>query len=400
MIWVLIYLILIIFMLFDFLKHKKILSPIFIFNFIWFFVLTLYQLKLSYLQQDLSDRTLLVFFISILTYNISYLVFSIFKLNNEKEEKRSSTLEKRLKIARRIVIIVFIIEILYSGGFPLLWMLIGSSKGYFNYGIPSLHGAFNGLVICLGAYSLYKKDKKNIIFYFLIGVLIISRQIIISMFVEGLVCMILDMSKNQKTKYLKYLKYIVLLLVMFTVIGNLRSGNDVMDNVFKPKPQYEKLSSTTKWIYSYLTFSISNFNNLVSITDGGMNHGVSMAKELLPTVILEKANITVNYSPYYIVSPNYTVSTYLPSPYLDFGLFGAALFSIIMSFTGAYTNKLLKKNNSIRNKLLYSVFIHNILLLFFNNMFLYLPVVIQFVYIIIIFGGNEDGKSINNSSSL
>lgn len=400
MIWVLIYLILIIFMLFDFLKHKKILSPIFIFNFIWFFVLTLYQLKLSYLQQDLSDRTLLVFFISILTYNISYLVFSIFKLNNEKEEKRSSTLEKRLKIARRIVIIVFIIEILYSGGFPLLWMLIGSSKGYFNYGIPSLHGAFNGLVICLGAYSLYKKDKKNTIFYFLIGVLIISRQIIISMFVEGLVCMILDMSKNQKTKYLKYLKYIVLLLVMFTVIGNLRSGNDVMDNVFKPKPQYEKLSSTTKWIYSYLTFSISNFNNLVSITDGGMNHGVSMAKELLPTVILEKANITVNYSPYYIVSPNYTVSTYLPSPYLDFGLFGAALFSIIMSFTGAYTNKLLKKNNSIRNKLLYSVFIHNILLLFFNNMFLYLPVVIQFVYIIIIFGGNEDGKSINNSSSL
>lgn len=400
MIWVLIYLILIIFMLFDFLKHKKILSPIFIFNFIWFFVLTLYQLKLSYLQQDLSDRTLLVFFVSILTYNISYLVFSIFKLNNEKEEKRSSTLEKRLKIARRIVIIVFIIEILYSGGFPLLWILIGSSKGYFNYGIPSLHGAFNGLVICLGAYSLYKKDKKNTIFYFLIGVLIISRQIIISMFVEGLVCMILDMSKNQKTKYLKYLKYIVLLLVMFTVIGNLRSGNDVMDNVFKPKPQYEKLSSTTKWIYSYLTFSISNFNNLVSITDGGMNHGVSMAKELLPTVILEKANITVNYSPYYIVSPNYTVSTYLPSPYLDFGLFGAALFSIIMSFTGAYTNKLLKKNNSIRNKLLYSVFIHNILLLFFNNMFLYLPVVIQFVYIIIIFGGNEDGKSINNSSSL
>lgn len=400
MIWVLIYLILIIFMLFDFLKHKKILSPIFIFNFIWLFVLTLYQLKLSYLQQDLSDRTLLVFFISILTYNISYLVFSIFKLNNEKEEKRSSTLEKRLKIARRIVIIVFIIEILYSGGFPLLWMLIGSSKGYFNYGIPSLHGAFNGLVICLGAYSLYKKDKKNTIFYFLIGVLIISRQIIISMFVEGLVCMILDMSKNQKTKYLKYLKYIVLLLVMFTVIGNLRSGNDVMDNVFKPKPQYEKLSSTTKWIYSYLTFSISNFNNLVSITDGGMNHGVSMAKELLPTVILEKANITVNYSPYYIVSPNYTVSTYLPSPYLDFGLFGAALFSIIMSFTGAYTNKLLKKNNSIRNKLLYSAFIHNVLLLFFENMFLYLPIVIQFVYIIVIFGGGENEKNISYSSCL
>lgn len=397
---ILIYLLLVTFMLFDYLKYKKVLSPIFIFNFIWFFVLTLYQLKLSYLLQDLSDRTLLVFFISILVYNIFSLIFNFFKIKNKKDKKQTGSLKKRLNIAKCIVIVVFMIEIIYSGGFPLLWMFIGSSKNYFSYGISSLHGAFNGLVICLGAYSIYKKDIKNALFYFIIGVLILSRQIIISMFIEGIVCMILDTSKNGLKKYLKYVKYIVLLLVVFTVLGNFRSGNDVMDNVFKPRPQYERLSSTTKWVYSYLTFSISNFNNLVSVTDGGMNHGVSMAKELLPTIILGKANISINYSPYYLVSPNYTVSTYLPSPYLDFGLFGVALFSIIMAFIGTYINKLLRHENSIKNKLLYSVFIHNVLLLFFNNMFLYLPVVVQFIYIAVIFVDNEYEESICDNSYL
>ena len=138
-----------------------------------------------------------------------------------------------------------------------------------------------------------------------------------------------------------------------------------------------------------MTFSLSNFNNLTLITDGDINHGASMMKELLPTVILNKANIKVKYSPFYLISLNYTVSTYLPSIYLDFGLYGVAGFSLFMSFIGCITYKNLYKNNNIKNKLMYSVFIHNILLLFFNNMFLYLPTIIQFIYIPIIFGDDE-----------
>ena len=278
----------------------------------------------------------------------------------------------------------------------LLWNIIGSSKNYLNYGIPSIHGAFNGFIICLGSYSIYKKRRDSLL-YLGIGILIISRQVIISMFIEAIICLMIDFKNKIKLK--KIFLYSVIVLALFTIIGNFRSGKDTMNNVFNPKPEYENLSDSTKWIYSYLTFSVSNFNNLTLITKGNINSGSSMLKEVLPTVILNKANVRVKYSPFYLVSPNYTVSTYLPPIYLDFGIYGVAIFSIFMAFIGCLTNKNLMNKNNNRNKLMYAVFIHNILLLFFNNMFLYLPTIIQFIYIPIIFGG-EDNENINNSSSI
>lgn len=382
-----IFIILIFFVVYDYLKNRKILSPTFIFNFMWLITLGLYQLKLSYLQKDLTDKTLLVFLVAIVSYNVFYLLFKyIIRVNKKKKQNYKYSVETKFKICKWIVLIILALEIVYSGGVPLLWKAIGSSKNYFDYGIPSLHGAFNGLVICLGAYSIYKKRKDSLL-YLGIGILIISRQIIMSMFIEAIICIMLDFKNKKKLK--KIIMYVLIIFTLFTVIGNFRSGNDTMNNVFNPKPQYENLSDTTKWVYSYLTFSLSNFNNLTLITDGNINHGASMMKELLPTVILNKANIKVKYSPFYLISLNYTVSTYLPSIYLDFGLYGVAGFSLFMSFIGCITYKNLYKNNNIKNKLMYSVFIHNILLLFFNNMFLYLPTIIQFIYIPIIFGDDE-----------
>lgn len=391
-----IFIVLIVFCIYDYLKNKKIFTPTFIFNFIWLLTLSLYQLKLSYLQKDLHDRTLLVFMVAIFAYNISYLLFKYIIPATKQKQKKNKNLGKKLKIAKYTVIIVFIIEVVYSGGCPLLWKLLGIGKNYFDYGIPSLHGAFNGLVICLGAYSVFKKRKDSFL-YICIGVLILSRQIIISMIIEAIVCILVD-SRNKK-KIKKVIIYGFMVFALFTVLGNFRSGKDTMNNVFNPKPEYENLSDSTKWIYSYLTFSIGNFNNLALITNGSVNNGSSMLTELLPTVILNKANIKPKYSPFYLISLNYTVSTYLPPIYLDFGIYGVALFSVFMAFIGCFTYKNMTIKNNNKNKLMYAVFIHNILLLFFNNMFLYLPTIIQFIYIPIIFGG-DDSEDINNSSSI
>lgn len=163
-----------------------------------------------------------------------------------------------------------------------------------------------------------------------------------------------------------------------------------MDRVFRAKQEYVLLSSASKWIYSYMTFSISNFNNLVSITQGNVNNGTSMLRELLPTVILRIFNITPNFSYRYIVSKNYTVSTYLPSIYLDFGIIGIGIFNSIMGLVGYNLYNNIKKLKTPRGVMLYSVFAHNIILLFFTNFFLYLPIIIQMVYIPMLFSNNNN----------
>lgn len=397
----------------DFVRNRKLFSPSFIFNFIWLITLCMYQFKLSYIQQELSNRTIFIFFICVIFYNITLLVSNIVVNNLKNDEEKlpkkvsklfikiknkfndiitNKTVDERVKIAKYIIIIVFIIQVIYSKGVPLIWKLIGNGKTYFDFGIPSLNGAFCGLVICLGAYSLFKKSNDKFL-YLSIGILIISRQVLLSMIIESVVFEIYSNRNNIKNSIKKILVIAVIGIIGFTLIGNFRSGSNVMDDVFQAREKYKNLPSTVKWIYSYMTFSISNFNNLVGITDGAVNYGTSMLVEFLPTVILKMFNIKELNTFNYLISLNYNVSTYLPNIYLDFGIVGIGVFNVLIALLGYKLYKNMYNNNTVKNVLLYSVFVHNIVFIFFIDMFLYLPIIIQFLYIPIVFNEKKEQKN-------
>jgi len=406
------------FCIYDFVKRKSFISPIFIFNFIWFFTITLNLFKLSVLQQDLSTRTSSILLVCVISYNITCLIFhKIYEIiktnklknkeeknknttNKEKENKLAflkkfipNTIEKKLNIARFIAIVVFIIQIIYSNGLPLIWKLAGGSKTYFNFGITSLNGAWHGLIVCLGAYSLFYK-KKDRFLYPIIGILILSRQVILSIIIEAMIFYLLDKSNKLNIKKIIILCCIAVICFLgFNFLGNIRSTGDAnVESVFGAKEEYPNIPTSIKWVYSYMTFSISNFNNLVSMTNGAVNYGVSTLNDILPNVILNKININVNFNEDYLISPNFNVSTYLPSLYLDFGIVGIAIFNIIIAIAGTYLYNKNKSDNSVKNRLLYAVFAHNIVFLFFINMFLYLPIIIQIIYILLIFSEKKNKK--------
>lgn len=391
---------LIFFCIISILKKESIFSSTFIFNIMWLITLFLYQFDLSYIQHDLSNMTLLIFFICIVIYNITAIFSGMWKKKDKNYVPKkilNISVEKRIKFSKKIVIIIFVLEMIYSGGLPLLWKFMNSSKIYFDYGIPSLHGAFNGLVICLGAYSIANKRKDSLL-YLIIGILTLSRQVILSMVIEAIIFMIFN-ENFKKIKWRKYFKYVIVILVLFTVLGNFRSGSEVMNKVFQPKENYVNLSDTTKWIYSYMTFSLSNFNNLTSMTNGNINHGASMMNEFFPTIIVDKMNIVENTKFYYLISPNYTASTYLATVYIDFGIIGIVVINLIIAIIGIRLYYQFLQNKSSKTILMYAVFIHNIIFLFFSNMFLYLPIIVQFIYIPLIFsikGGiqNEEKRTV------
>ena len=373
--------ILFLFCIISYIKEKNILNPCFIFNFIWLITLSLYELKLSHIQQDLSDRTIFIFWVCVLCFNITIFLLELVKFPMFRQKILKKNYAKRRYFAKYVVLWIFLLEIIYSGGFPLIWKIFGINKTYFDFGIPSLHGAWCGLVVCKWLY---------------LGIcsIVISRQIMMSIIIEGFIYALyvknirirnekFDSRKRIKGKFIIFLFAII--IFVFTLIGNFRSGSAVMDRVFRAKQEYVLLSSSSKWIYSYMTFSISNFNNLVSMTQGSINNGASMLRAFLPTVVLRIFRIKPNFSYRYIVSKNYTVSTYLPDIYLDFGITGIGIFNIIMGLVGYILYKNIKKAKTTRRILLYSVYAHNIILLFFTNFFLYLPIIIQMFYIPILF---------------
>lgn len=412
---------LILFISIDLINNKKIITPCFVFNVIWLVTVVLYQFKLSYLQDDLSYRTILILYVCVLSYNITLLFCKINekilkkKFNKTenmlpkkmciriKEIKKKisrilnkNSIEDKIKIAKYIVIVLFIVEIIYSKGVPLIWKFMNNGKIYFDFGIPSINGALYGLVICLGAYSFFLKSKDKFI-YLAIGILIISRQIILSILIEAVIFEICG-SDNIKKSVKKILILIIIAMIGFNLIGNFRSGNNVMNDVFQAKENYEKLPSTLKWIYSYMTFSLGNFNELVKITNGGVNYGTSILTDLVPTVILNIVKVKPINSFVFLKSLNFNVSTYLQSIYLDFGIIGIAIFNILIALLGNKMYCIMLKNKTSKNILLYAVYIHNIIFLFFINMFLYLPIIAQFVYIILIFSEGEEDENICSDS--
>ena len=395
------YLVLIVFFVIDICLDKKLLSPVKIFNLIWLVIYSLYLLNLSYIQQPLSNKTIFIFIICVLFYNLACL-FAKFLFKKKKKSQKEiinivdeRKLKKKLDFINIIFILIFIIEIIYSKGFPLLFRLQGGDSQYLNFGITSVHGLLNGLAVCMGAYYLFKKDKRKYI-YLIFGILTISRQVLMSLIIEAIIyflCIKINKKMDYKKIALGMCGLVVLVFAGFTLIGNFRSGSDMMENIFRSKEQYRNLPTGIMWVYSYTEFSLSNFNNLVSMTPGAVNHGASTLSFFLPSIITNHFNIHENFSENYLVSPNFTASTWFPEIYLDFGIIGIALFSSLIGLLGGFLYRKVINVNSDMYNLLYAVFIHNILLFFFVNFFIYISMAVQFILIPIIFGGDLVGKN-------
>ena len=392
-----IFIILFAFLILDFSKDKKLISPIKLFNLIWIVILGLYYFKLSYLQQDFSFRTLLIFFLCIVFYDIVSFYMLYVKRSYQKERKKlyipKIDIEKKLKYVNYIFIILFVVECIYSKGFPVLFKLTTGYSNYLNFGIPSLHGVLNGLAIVLATYYILKKSKWKYL-YILFAVLTISRQVIISIIIQTIIVSILfAIKENKKINYKKYIFGGIIVLFAFAMFGNFRSGSDMMGIIFRSK--YPNLPNPIMWVYSYTEFSLSNFNNLVSMTNGMVNYGASSLLMFLPTVVLKFLNISPVWQEKYIIQDSFNVSTWFPEIYLDFGILGIIIFSILIAVLGSYLYKKTQKNLNIENGMIYAVFAHNILLFFFVNMFLYIPIVAEFIYIPLLFREKEEKKTKN-----
>ena len=101
--------VLVFFLLMSLKKYKTIFNPLVIFNFIWVLTLFLYEFKLSEIQRDLSSRTIVVFWICVLSYNVSFWIHTVTKRKKVIGivVKRHLGVDTKIKICKYIVILLF-----------------------------------------------------------------------------------------------------------------------------------------------------------------------------------------------------------------------------------------------------------------------------------------------------
>lgn len=303
------------------------------------------------------------------------------------------TIEKRLRSLWYLWLVLAVFETLFSGGFPIVWGFTNPSKTYFDYGLPSLHGFVNSLLLaialCRFALYLLTGNRRHLIiplFSLIWWIMLATRGTFLFTLVE---CMILLLRiRRIRSKTINRIAAGALLVVLlFGWLGDLRSGADRFRELAQPASSYPQwLPSGVLWIYIYATTPLNNLvYSMVSRRPEGnplLPHTLSL---LLPTVarnyVYGNASAAADEITGDLIEANFNVSTAYLGPAQDFGLPAIFLFSLI----AASACQWFWYKPDLRSQLCFAVFAMCLIFSLFYDLFLSLPIIAQLGWFFLIF---------------
>ncbi|WP_291910982.1 O-antigen polymerase [Chitinophaga sp. CB10] len=273
-------------------------NPVYLYVCIWLVVLVLYQMHLSNVLIPLSDATTSYVVASCLSFAIPGILFSIIcigRRNPTREIYVQSNVNNKLRILIYFWLFFTAIETVCFGPFPILSFFGIPTALYTEWGFSGLHGLLNSTIIVLSNYSFYfflsKKDKKYLLYFFLClmwAIILVTRQMLMSMVIEAFFIFFFTGQLKIKT-VLKVGLIGFLIVFIFGLLGDLRSGGDAFLYLADPTPAFPTfLPSGFLWVYIYITSPLNNINYNMPTYQPFTFSFTDAASQLVPSVIREK----------------------------------------------------------------------------------------------------------------
>lgn len=350
----------------------------------WLLIIIFSFFELSILHININEFTIYV----IVSFLFFYFLGS--KIAYSRKTPHDVNLNTVIYISQRrffTLLIVFLgltfLNIVLAGYIPLVSMLTTGDSGYLNFGITGIYGFYLAFANALGvlAYYLYNKTNKKlyrntVILIFMIFVLFVTRQNIISLLVE---LFILHGFLNKFINIKKVFLLVIIVLFLFSYIGELRSGD--IKEIIEANEKYLWLPSFVYWMYGYFYFSGLNLNNMINNTSAPYFDGSSFMA-IVPNFVKNLIGYTVEHEDF-LQKINFNVSTALTPIYSDMGIYEVILIGL---FTGVLTSYLYKKIKFQRDNFkylsIYSVLFFCAMFSFFVNFWFYLPIIFQIPFFI------------------
>ncbi len=320
----------------------------------------------------------------------SILIFSAMHLFQKKAPEYSLneiTYSKRFKLATFAALLgLFAFEMLQvavSRGFPLLWLITGNGKTYIDFGITSLNGLLNAIYLASATafFLICLKERKKgywglFFILLLLPVILVSRQLIICLFLQITCCLLIYKPKSLK----KVVCSLFLVLTSFVILGNFRTGLDSLVNILQPAPFIPEFMYSLLWIYAYV---VTPFNNVNAAIDYIQPLGIpyNEATMLMPTFLQTLLGFEVNSAGFELVHEQMNVSTFYLPLIQDLGKLYAFLFMILMQGVLSASYRKVFVSRLPIDVMQYSILYMITALSLFSNLLLYLPVVFQLVMI-------------------
>jgi len=376
-----------------------IFHPLTLFSGVWAVTVLLYSIRLSdlllYTSADalaLVTRLWVPFFCSVFLYLI-FFHFSQFAFGAKRVEVRLNFDLLTMRLRRWFIfwIVMSCVEIVVSGGIPIVWLLQGKSKTYMDFGIPSVHGFMNSLLLAIAItnaalFGVLRQKRYLLIpaFVLLWSTLAVTRNMMIVIVLE-VSLLILQMQRIRFGTVLRLVGGVAILILVFGFIGDFRTGSESFRLLAQPTKNYPQwLPSGILWGYIYLATPLNNLVYTAHVTPPLYNPLFpNTLSSLLPTVLrtMVFGQNSASLGTGTLVTDAFNVSTAFAGPFQDFGYIGIFLFSSAIGAVSAY----FWKRTSLRDLLIYTVLAQCLLLTVFYDHFLLLPIITQVVWLAIFF---------------
>jgi oligosaccharide repeat unit polymerase len=295
---------------------------------------------------------------------------------------RSHTIWNRIKLLFLAWAGITALEIVVSGGLPIIWLLTGSAKTYRDFGLPSLHGFLMSVILACSALSFYMFLTLRQTRYLAIPVfsliwftVTVTRNYLIGDLLQMLF-LFLALRRPSRRQITRIVCGVFVLVVFFGFLGDLRSGgSDLIRAVGRPTDRFpDWLPTGFLWAYIYLTTPLNNLFNTITLNPSIEDFSlVASTSQLLPTFI-RVAIFPQTLSQGDLVDENLNVSTGFVGPYTDMGLFGIGLFGALI---GILANVFWSFRQSLFFLLGYLYIAQAMVLSIFFNQVLFLPYLFQ-----------------------
>lgn len=383
---------------------SHLMHPAVLFSVVWMTVIGLYLLRLSKVliagNEEITRAAGLIIFPYIIVSGIvvlflwlvpKRLVLRRHLLCAGDAPSEVQTLKRRLRKWFIFWMIASAAEILYSGGLPLIWLFTGSSKTYFDFGIPSVHGLLNSILLAIGvSYAgIYAKhgDWRNllwpagIIFW---ALLLVTRSMIVIDILQTVIAILLYRGISAKL-FIKLVAILLIVVLGFGMLGDVRTGADNFRTLAQPTQSYpDWLPSGLLWIYIYLTTPINNLIYTMSFVHPVNNilfpnTAAPLFPSLIRNVIYGNSLDTALSGE--LANSAFNVSTAFIGPFQDYGTWGIIVFNALISLVAVFY----WARTNFRDRLIYVVIAQCLLMTVFFNHFFSLPVITQVFWLYIFF---------------
>jgi len=371
------------------------LHPFTVFSIVWLTVVFLYSLHLSKLLRYSTSEVVRVTgyiwlpFVGVIFAYTAFHHFTKLAYRPRPDAVRVNfdLLERRLTTWFRVWVLISVVEVLVSGGIPIVWLVQHSAKTYVDFGITSVHGLVNSLLaslaICRFALYLITGERKHLrvpVFVVVWSVLVVTRQLMLESLLEYAV-VFLSIKRIRPGTIARIAVSVLLVILVFGFVGNLRSGSEQFRSLAEPTAQYpDWLPSGVLWVYIYMTTPVNNLvytmhsfpplNNLLF-----PNTLATLLPTFLRTIVY--GNQLSQAESGNLITQAFNVSTAYLGPYEDYGLFGIVLLSILTSFACQF----FWYRSKLRDLLIFAVLTQCLVLTLFFNLFFALPVITQVVWL-------------------